>query len=756
MLLGGLRCLGGEIRRLLTPDWTSGIILILVAILFVPALSRHSADALLVASYFDDEALISQQLDGMTEWPFGNPAHYLDLAGGPEQLPERWTGFNYSNIPYYGGLYLDIALLFWAPAKLMGADILPHGLMILRALSLLSTMLMLLGGYNFAKQHFGRISGLVGMVFMAADFNLLSIGTVAHPDSLLFFLLIVALAIAVRHARDGGWTGVIALGLAAGLVQAAKMGGPLLVLMTVLAIAWGARSIWTGRGWLQWLWSCMLKGGLAVVLAGMVFVITTPYAVLDDYFFRTWALWAKQFTAQSLVQETTFWSWTTRIWENVGPVLILAAPFGFAALMFRGRTFTDRTPAILAAALGVWIFLYYALLQKYWVQLQYLAITYWVLAIFSGYLIDQAVALIPRVPRAVLAPVSSVFTVLAITGIFVDRILQSAGVPISYHIWSGTPQNSLGQWAAANLPAEKNSTLLYDFPLYVDAGQFTMVQTNGGPIRYIDLAEKLPDYIVLTRFASNWQTLRILDEPSPPWSEEFANVRLYQDVMGKGADPVVINTAAAPFLTFVHGVDGRMDSQALVKRWDCLKPELNPIEKYACLFEIVRYRSHDPRFVGLFKVNREAFIAQVPPDQLIKLATAFASSSVDGVPANILATGGAVWRSARQGQGAVGEFVGVSFPGPLAFRSLTIKWVSWSWCPTTFEVEGSDDGKTWASVASYAVKDPPDPQMLSAPGTMRWEETFVLPEGARYKSWRLRPTAMKEGNFFGLEQFRLQ
>jgi hypothetical protein len=416
----------------------------------------------------------------------------------------------------------------------------------------------------------------------------------------------------------------------------------------------------------------------------------------------------------------------------------------------------ERMPVILAAILGLWIFLYYSLLQKYWVQLQYLAITYWVAAALAAVILDKLVEISPKRAKPFAMPALSAAAAVILLAVSSDRVVAAAGVPAGYMIWPRTPQYALGKWVSDNLPEAKGKAVYFDFPLYLDPKLFSSIASNAGPIRYADIARQLPDYVVLTRYAANWQTLKILGDESPQWNEEYANVRLYQEIMAKTADPVVINTDKTPFLQYVHGVDGRMDSRALVKNWDCFKPDINLIQKYLCLPERVRYGSHDPRYVGLFKVDKTAFLKQVPTDKLYLSAKASASSTIDGTPDNILGVWGNVWRSDSQGPTAVGQTIGLSYPEAAAFSKLRVKWVAWAWCPTTFEVETSDDGAQWTSIGSFTVKQPADPAMLTATGTMRWEETFDLPQGGAHRHWRMRVTSINETNFFGLEQLRFE
>ena len=110
-----------ELLHLIRVDIPSGLIVAAMLLMFLPTVSRHADNAALLQAFVEDEPLITMQLDGMTAWPWGDPANYLDPAKTAHQsIPSHWLNLRYDGIVYYGGLYLDLALLFWLPLKLIG------------------------------------------------------------------------------------------------------------------------------------------------------------------------------------------------------------------------------------------------------------------------------------------------------------------------------------------------------------------------------------------------------------------------------------------------------------------------------------------------------------------------------------------------------------------------------------------------------------------------------------------------------------
>ncbi|WP_210497169.1 ArnT family glycosyltransferase [Microvirga antarctica] len=729
--------------------------------LFLPTIARHADDALMLATFIDDDALITMQLDGMTAWPYGNPAQYLGPGGAPGVIPAHWYNINYQELPYYGGLYPDLAFLIWMPLKLAGLPLFPTGPIILRLLAIGFSVCTLLAAYNFARRSFGRTAAMVSLLFLATESQLIFIGTVIHPDSLLFFLMIVSLGVCLRHAADGGTGSLVAIGIAAGLAQGAKMGGPLLVPVTVLAICLGSWRHVQERTAIS-LIACISRRGAAVfVIALAVFALTTPYAFVDSYFFRVWRAWASTFTSESPISVTTFWDWLSTLRTRLGTGLIAAALLGACLFILRER---NRLPLIFAALLGLTIFLYYALFQKFWVQPQYLVICYWVVALSAAYCVQFVVSIVPAFGQGRYQGVVAGGVVLAISLFSLSRLETALVYPIRYAFWREAPNYIVGSWASANLKAVGNPKILIDGPAYFDPSQIRDVYLRGGPVRYEDLLKFLPDYFLLTRYVDNWQAKKIAGPKPGHWDPDLFNIRLYQDLLGGDKDAIDVDTRSTPFASHVASFGWMKVGSGEGAVWDpdgtYLPATVRRVLDEVPLVTRAAYRAwRDVKFdrhVSLFKLDREVFMQSVPVAMQISSARPLASSSAPDAPPDSIILGNDNWRSAKQGLEAVGEYVGFELPfAPAAPKTIVVRWVAWHWCPESIEIEASDDGSAWKSLGIFPVKEPADVASRNQ-GTNRWEETFTLPVTTPHRFWRIKAHAMKDANYFGLERIRIQ
>lgn len=753
-LVAGLGLAWTETRKLLALDAVAIVLLALALGPFLASVARHADNALLLSAMVDDDALISLQLDGMTAWPWGNPANYLGPHGAPGLLPPHWHHLSYQGLPYYGGLYLDLAFLLWVPLKLLGLPFFPVGPIILRVLALLFTGCTLLAGYNLARLHFGKLAGCLTGLLFASEYELFMIGTSIHPDSLLFFTTLVTLQLCIVHAQRRSAASVVAIGIAAGLVQGAKMGGPALVPVTVVALALGARGLLRAAGWPAWMRAVLRDGLLAAVVALAVFFLTTPYALLDSYFLETWLHWAKVFTGTSPISPTTFQDWVRDAVGYVGrPTLLLAAVGAVVPWLLRaGR---ERwLPLLLALVLGATVFVYYAAFQKYWVQLQYLVVPYWLLTLLGGLgLALVAQALSGRIPALRLPAAGIAFA--GVLALFLVRAQSQLFLAFEYMAWKESPQYRIGLWAGQHLPAGGAApTVITDGPTYFPPGAVRHYMFLGGPVRYQDLAERLPDFFLLTRYRSNWQPAKIAGAVLDPWDPASINLRLYQDLLGTSATEVALDRSL-PFATRVHS-EGWVhpdDGQGVCRGQTLDCAPFTPA-RIAFLWEQAHRALAYSRHVSLFRLDKEKFLEMAPPGKRLLAARPFASGTADDSKLDFVMTGGNNWRSPKQGPAADGEYVGFELPAGARFqpRELTVRWVAWHWVPRSFALEGSDDGRHWTPVASLHPKEPPDVKTRMN-GTNRWDETFPVPAGAgAHRWWRLRAEDVPEGQYFGLER----
>jgi hypothetical protein len=752
-LRAGVCLLVAETRILLALDAFIVVLLALAIGPFLASLLRHADSAMAMAAILDDDALISMQLDGMTAWPWGNPANYLDTHRLAGQLPPHWGPLSYTDLPYYGGLYLDLALLLWAPLKLLGLPFFPTAPVILRALAHLFTALFLLAGYNLVRVHFNRVAAVLATFFIASEFWLYQIGVNIHPDSLLFFLMVLQLHLCIRHAQGPRAGTVVALAIVAGLAQGAKMGGPALVPMTVLALAIARRDTLREQGWLHWL-GAMLRDGLgAAAVALAVFFVTTPYALVDPYFFRTWLYWAKVFSGPSPISPTTFSDWWSQASGHLGAWVLALALAGVIVSLALRASRERWIPQVLLLCLGLTVFLYYALFQKYWVQLQYLVVAYWVVGAIAAIGIGWVVKAAPGRLQAV----AVVLALAAGLAMFATRFSKPLFEAFLNLHWRESPQYAIGAWAERNLPTRGGQTsLLSDAPTYFPVRAVPRYTILAAPVRYLDLATYLPDYFVLTRYFGNWQTAKITGTHHEPWDADTYNMRLYQDLTG--TEPDAIGTGKA--LAFAQQLHAFGRTQPLEPR-SCDPGTLAcaPItpDRVARLYDFARQSIANGRYVSLYRLDKEKFIAQMPDAQKMLLARPLASSTAGDASLASVLRGSSSWRSDKQGLAATGEFVGFELPAgsAIAPRELTIRWVAVHWLPLKLAVDHSDDGKTWTTAIVLPVKEPAQAETRNT-GTNRWDESFALPAAGAHRFWRVRAAEIAPANFFGLERLSVR
>ena len=596
------RIIGQEMRELLTPSRISGVCVLIFIILFAPHITRHTSDASMLASFYDDEPLITMQLDGMTAKPYGNPANYLSSTLGPRQPPAHWLNIAYFNIPYYGGLYLDMAFAAWVPLKLAGAPLFPTAPIILRVLTFLFSCCTILAACRLSRKALGTWAEVgTGFFLLTAAQSFLIIGNMIHPDTLLFFVNLLAVAIAARHVQQKDMASLLALGIVAGLAHSTKMGGPQLVLLVAFVVALGMRnhSAASITGWIgRYVWR-----GVIAMLAGLaVFFITTPYALFDAYYIVTWSAWSKSFTGTSPISATGFLNWCAGFEQNIRwPVLILAAAVAAWCIKHRNR-YQNRVLLLSFAFYSVSLFLFYAVLNKYWVQMQYLVIPLAFVAGLAGHALDIITKsnMYARYPRSKHALVGALFVLFVGWGyaLVSDSFISS----MNLGTWRENPQVALGEWSEEHI--EKGASVLWDLQAYFPVRSFPDQRMNGGPIKYTDFKRGLPDYFVLSTFdTAMWMSVKMTEETRKRWDDNYASMRLYQDLLGSPYAPVHKKNAV-PGVTHVIS-SGRVGT---LGDKDCTH---YPLARRA-LMKLISYKcnpylSNHVKTLHMYKVDKKVF-----------------------------------------------------------------------------------------------------------------------------------------------------
>jgi hypothetical protein len=509
-------------------DIISGAIVVIMLALALPSLSGRADNPLLLRAFVDDEPPLTMQVDGMTAWPWGNPARYFEPGAS---VPSHWMGLSYTGLLYYGGLLPELGLLIWLPLKLIGLPLFPTVPIILRALSLLFAVCTLLAVYNFGRRHFGTIAGLFGAAYLISELYFVWMGVIAHPDTLLYFLTVLALALCIRHARDGGMDSLIGIGLVAGLAQGAKFGGPLLVPIAAVSIARGAPSVFR----------LATRGLISLAVASAVFFVTTPYAFVDSYYFTTWAETAKTFSREAWA---TPWTWLEMSADRLGYPLLVLGAIGLIVQLARSLHSGKALVLTLSLLLCITIYGWYSILQVHWVQLQYVLVPFAFIAMFAGCVFELLIAWPPHSKALAYGA--------ALAGLFLlgqNRAIEIAHLLQPLRDWRQSDRLRVGEWLSDHIAAGSNPKVLFDYYAYFDPKKISAQSPRSGPIRYVDLLERSPDYFVLTVFRNpHWTNDKIRGLKLSRFDRDNTNVRLYQDLLGTDPDHPKVDTSKTPFI----------------------------------------------------------------------------------------------------------------------------------------------------------------------------------------------------------------
>ncbi len=512
-----------------------GPLLFLLAVhlaLWVPTIGRAAENPRRLAAYTNDEPMIVQQMVGMTSWPYGNPANAMRDANG---LGPEWDGIRYYGV-YYGGVYLGLSSVLWLPLRLCGFPDFPTAPILLRGVSIAAGALCVIVLYNFAKKCHGGLVAFLGCLLLVLDGGFGFYTCIVHPDILQLALTFLALWVAVQHAGQGDRDSLIGLGVLAGLVQGTKLGGPPLVPMALVAVVWGGvsartwtlRSCWGGRE----LYARLVLLGATSLAA---WVVSTPYAFLDSYFFKLWtAAWSRY--QEGLIAPATLRGWLDAFWIDQGPWLFVLEIAGlvFAAVRtIRGTV--PRAPLVLTAILGLSWLAWTIRVVKVWIVPSYALPGIALAGLLAAHLLGWVVERIRA--RGVAGRRLGAGLAVSVIG----AVLLLRGVPaLSQALRLSTLDRSTvveaGRWVRANVPLD--AKLLVDDICYIDPAyrRFTL---HGGLLTHADLNREKPDYFILCGSifeAPHYIALR-RTQSYERGKEGPISLLLYQDLLDRGGVP---------------------------------------------------------------------------------------------------------------------------------------------------------------------------------------------------------------------------
>jgi hypothetical protein len=542
----------GEVRAHFALDVPLAVLLAVYCALLLPLVPRWTENAPMLAAFTNDEPFITQQLDGMTVPPYGNPSNFLEVENAGE-IPSYWMNYRYYGLIYYGGTYLDLGFVAYAPLKAVGLPAFPTAPIILRAISFLAGLASLMLLYNFARRHAGRFAALFAATALLFEFNFVWMATTIHPDMLQLALALLALVVAVRQARLGDLRSALVLGALLGVIQGTKSGAPWMVPMAVLAVAIGAWRRPSDPGPARRL--AAAAGRLAAVGTAALgaFVLSTPYILFDSYFRETTKGMFNLLTGTSPLVPISFATWYRDIVQALGWPLVAALLAGIAWLLARAVMRRRlEAPLALALVLAAGNVLWYTGLGRFWVVLYYLLTALGLLSILAGAAIARIAAPLAATGRPGLQAAR------ALSAVAILVLVLGAGRPaaVAETVAAGvdagrTPQLRLGAWADTHVPSR--AKVLFDDEAYFDPARFPVQATNAGVIRYSDLLQKRPGYFVLTDYppGANWIMIKRQSQHMARASKDPYSVRLYQDLIDRRKTPYAIGRTPVPGIELV-------------------------------------------------------------------------------------------------------------------------------------------------------------------------------------------------------------
>lgn len=537
-------------RWLLRLDGVLLVVLVYHALLLVPLIPRATDNPFLLAAFINDEPPLTMALDGMTTWPYGNPANYLK----GNNVPEYWFNFRYTGFFYYGGTYLDLGFLVFAPLKMgLGLPTFPWAPIILRSISYLSSALSLIVLYHLGKRIWGSWLAIVPVLFLLLDPHFIYYSKIIHPDILQLLLSLVALVVAIKHTQSGKWREVIWLGMLLGLHHGTKMGGPWLLPMLMLAIWWGWRKTFPSGHtfWSMVLWRDLGARYLVLVGAGgLFFFLSTPYAFLGKDYFEALRGLSHALT-QNLLTPVSFYSWIQGLGNHLGWFWFLAAIVAFLTVWFHPVHDPTRQPLLLATTLILANVLWFACLGRLWVVIGYylcaialIGLLLTELALRIGCLAQHRWSWHPRwrYGAVVLFLIINIGEHWSIGPRCVLCDLISSRVDTRL---------SVGQWAEQHIPF--GSRILYDDLAYFNPRYFPNQKMHGGVVTYGTLQTHQPDYLVLSEslFGSAWYTEMRKKQKLSRTDPNPYSMRLYQDLLNRRSDPCQLGPTGVPGIELV-------------------------------------------------------------------------------------------------------------------------------------------------------------------------------------------------------------
>lgn len=533
-----LRLIKSVLADYLRLDAISVALIALFLLLYAPLIPRNTENPRLMAAYVNDEPFLVMALEATTVFPYGNPANYFDTSRSTyHEVPDYWGSKRYPTIFYYGGAMYQLTFPVYAALRIAGLPAFPTGPILLRSLMLISAALGFLILYNLGRIRGWRIAGAFAVLYLIIDPSYTYYVAYTHPDVLQMLFGLCAFLFAVYHSKNGDLRSLTALGLFCGFVQGTKVGGPWIAPMGLLA-AWlglkhamGPAHQWTEKLKVFLFNRSVILGAVAI----LGFIISTPYAILDSYYFLSLINTFKIVSSSYLnsPEPVTLLSWTQMIHTKYGWLGVAVICATILKCVWVNRSGVRDPALLLAVVLSLTQLVWFGSTSKVWIVWGYLILSFGLMYYFGFETICSAVdRLIDRLGDRFK---KLFWPVVALTAfcLFVNAhwYLTLRGV-LDLHLSRYGTVKAANQWAKdANLPAE--TAIVYDDLAYFDPSYFKNANMHGGVLTPLAVEHYDPKYIVLSSslFGAAWMQNLIKTQDLDPEDRNQLNVRLYQELL---------------------------------------------------------------------------------------------------------------------------------------------------------------------------------------------------------------------------------
>lgn len=545
------------------------IILVVFTILYLPPIFKGAQNARILEVVANDEPLITMQLEGMTVPPYGNPANFLKVEN-ESKIPGHWYNMRYFDIIYYGGLYLDIALAIFAPLKFLGVKIFPAGPLILRFLSFFFAFLSLIVLYNFAKRYFGIFVAIFTTIFILLYSSFVIFAILIHPDSLLFLLALLCLWTATLHSQKRRRSTLLLLALIVGFAHGTKAAAPWFLPMAGLAILIAnqkelqkSHTVFFNK---KYLISVIKDGFILGILSILFFIVTTPYVILDSYYFKTFSWYFKYFTSKSTLYENiNLWNWLTDIHQDFGTVttMVVIGSLGFVFYrLYRTRPWRIQEYALFFAIVLMFSnILWYGNFGSSWVQLFYLMPAFSIMGLLIGILCQNFLDFANKQnhKKFLMLPMKETLKGIVIIAGFSLIIFFPTDWPrpnsllYLFERWNlyNSSAGDVNNWAATHMPS--NSKILHDGKAYLDPNKFPEQLMGSNLLQYDRIYRNRPNYVILTYWGERcWIRDKMKTQNADPCDPDPVSVRLYQDLIPSDPQELQPGPTKVPHIELMH------------------------------------------------------------------------------------------------------------------------------------------------------------------------------------------------------------